>query len=160
MRSIRVKIDDTHPRISYLSKIFRAAEAKIFSSFASSSRYSLYFYWNQKSICGGPRVTKPSSYQSTRINVPAPFSTNHQWNRRRSGTECSGPTSGRTTPEPLRLPRARRTIDFFSPRRKICSKIALWSCSSKTTSARIWSRTRRMKLKRPFLVYLMLYLFK
>lgn len=137
MRSIRVKIDDTHPRISYLSK-FSEQQRQKFSPLSLPLPDTVYIFIEIKeSICGGPRVTKPSSYQSTRINVPAPFSTNHQWNRRRSGTECSGPTSGRTTPEPLRLPRARRTIDFFSPRRKICSKIALWSCSSKTTSARI-----------------------
>ena len=68
------------------------------------------------------RVRKLSIYQYTRINVPAPFSTNHRWNRQRLETECSGPTSGRTTPEPPRLPRARfGTIDFFSQkRRQIC----------------------------------------
>ena len=140
MRSIRVKIDDTHPRISYLSKLSeqqRRRQKFSLSRFPFPIQFIFLYATNQKSIRGGTRVTKPSSYQSTRINVPAPFSTNHQWNRRRSGTECSGPTSGRTTPEPLRLPRARRTIDFFSPRRKICSKIALWSCSSRTTSARI-----------------------
>ena len=53
------------------------------------------------------RVRKLSIYQYTRINVPAPFSTNHRWNRQRLETECSGPTSGRTTPEPPRLPRRR-----------------------------------------------------
>lgn len=126
IRSIRGKNDDTRANANFhISALLR----KMYQNQRKSSLvFDTVCFRGRKSdrsialLRLRLRVRKLSIYQYTRINVPAPFSTNHRWNRQRLETECSGPTSGRTTPEPPRLPRARfGAIDFFSQkRRQIC----------------------------------------
>ena len=77
--------------------------------FATRQRKQFIFWEDIAYKSRTTRVTLLSILDIARHYVPALFSTNHQWTRRRLGTACSGPTSG---PSTARQSRARRTIDF------------------------------------------------